>query len=76
MTVQELIDYLSKIKDKTLMVTVEADHSQCPMAASWVGEAWVDDKDAYMMDKMSEEDDVGEPLEMDDSNKIIVIQAY
>jgi len=76
MTVQELIDHLMKIEDKTLLVAVEADHGQVPMESSWVGEVYVEDKTEYMMESMFEEDDKGNPLEIDDEHKIIVIQAY
>jgi len=76
MTVQELIDHLMKIEDKTLLVAVEADHGQVSMESSWVGEVYVEDKTEYMMESMFEEDDKGNPLEIDDEHKIIVIQAY
>lgn len=76
MTVQELIDELNKIEDKTLVVAVEAYHGQVPMESSWVGEAYVEDKAEYMMELMFEEDDEGNPLEIDDEHKIIIIQAY
>lgn len=56
MTVQELIDELMAVKDKTLKVVVEADHGQTPMSATWSGIYQVADKTEYMMESVHEDD--------------------
>jgi len=72
MTVQELIDELKKVKDKSLKVVVEADHGQTPMTATWSGEIQVADENEYLMESVHE-DDVDE---YDDLVTVYCLQAY
>jgi len=62
MTVQELIDELNKIDDKTLEVSVWADHGQYNMKASSVEVQRLEDDSDYMRESVSEEDyDMDDP---------------
>lgn len=55
MTVQELIDILLEVEDKTLQVTVWADQGQTAMEANCTGVQFVE-KMEYMMETIAEED--------------------
>ena len=50
MTVQELIDALNELPDKSLLVAVEADHGQTPQRCSGIGEARVENLDSYFLE--------------------------
>lgn len=52
MNVQELIDHLQEIEDKTLPVAVYADHGQCGMNISYVDLLHIGDPYAYMMEEL------------------------
>jgi len=56
LTVQELIDILNEVEDKTLNVVLWTDQGQRAMHLETTGESYVDDLDSYMMESIHEDD--------------------
>lgn len=70
MNVQQLIDKLQEVEDKTLQVRLYTDHGQTCMACNGVAESYISE-DVYMPDEIHP-DDVGS---YDDIIKILVLEG-
>ena len=71
-TVQNLIDILQKIDDKSLPVLLECDHSQTPMHLNGFGEGFVESLNDYMLTSLDDD----ELEEYDNPPKAYFLQAY
>lgn len=77
MTVQELIDELMLVDDKNLIVVLETDHGQTPMKINGCGAGMVEDKNAYMMDSVyQDENGLDEDGEIPSGDHVYFLQAY
>lgn len=70
MNVQELIDQLQKVKDKSLPVAVYTDHGQCAMEAFRISLGAVEDSEDYMMDLIDPDD--WEECEIDGPTHVVI----
>lgn len=74
MNVQELIDKLAAIEDKTLPVVLYADHGQTMMKTTGISTSYVEDIDKYMLEELDEEEI--DSMEYDDMrDEVLVLEA-
>lgn len=71
MNVQDLINILMEVENKTLPVVLVADHGQTPMALQTFGEAYVENYDEHMMQEIDPDD----LAEFDSYDEVFILEA-